>query len=61
MGGISGHIYIGYIWAVGVLRSLGKHQQSKDRTFLHRSCTQLFFSTPKKKLFEIENVFQKKS
>ena len=46
---------IANIRAVGVLRSLGKHQQSRDRTFLHQSCTQLFFSTPKKNFFfEIE-------
>ena len=41
--------------AVGLLGSLWKHQQSRDLNFLHRNCTQLFFSTPKKKLFfEIE-------
>ena len=44
---------------VGVLGSLWKHQQSRDLTFLHRSCTQLFFSTPKKILFfGIQNIFR---
>ena len=37
--------------AVGLLGSLWKHQQSRDRVFLHQSCTQLFFSTPKKNIF----------
>ena len=37
--------------AVGVSWSLWKHQQSRDHTFLHRSCTQLFVSTAKKNIF----------
>ena len=45
---------------VGVLGSLWKHQQSRDRVFLHQSCTQLFFSTPKKIIFfEVEKNQEK--
>ena len=30
----------------GVLGSRWRHQKPKDLKFLHRNCTQLFFSTP---------------
>ena len=35
------------------LRSLWKPHQSKDMTFLHRSYTQIFFSTPMKFFFSV--------
>ena len=43
-----------FVRAVGVLRSLRKHQQSRDHNFLHQNYTQHLFSTPKNKISETD-------
>ena len=39
---------------VRVLKTCWKHQKSKGYNFLHRNCTQLFFSTPKNIFSEVD-------